>query len=72
MKDGYGSQDAGMKSKGGGGKDAAAYSEKAGQGAGAARKGAPLDGKGQVGKKDESPYKEHCKDEYSILQGEAK
>jgi hypothetical protein len=63
MKDGYGSSDAGMKKGSGGSKDAGAYSEKAGQGAGAARKGAKLDSQGQVGKKDESQYKAACKDE---------
>jgi hypothetical protein len=42
-------------------KDASAYSEKVASVA--PRKSAPLDAKGQTGKKDESPYKEHCKDE---------
>lgn len=51
------------KLSGGGAKDQAAYSEKVGQGGGAARKGAPLDAKGQTGKKDEAPYKEACKDQ---------
>jgi hypothetical protein len=63
MKDGYGSSDAGMKKGSGGSKDAGAYSEKAGQGAGAARKGAKLDSQGGVAKKDESQYKEGCKDQ---------
>lgn len=61
MSDGYTIKEPKLKS--GESKDASAYSEKAGQSGMGARKSAPLDGKGQVGKKDESPYKEHCKDE---------
>jgi len=60
-EEGYSIKEPGLKK--GGQKDQAAYSEKAGSGAGGMRKGAPLDSKGQTGKKDESPYKEHCKDE---------
>jgi hypothetical protein len=63
MKDSYSSTDADLKKGSGGAKDSGAYSEKAGQGAGAARKGAPLDSQGGVSKKDEPQYKEHCKDQ---------
>lgn len=61
MSDGYTIKEPKLKS--GSAKDSSAYSEKAGQAGISARKGAALDSKGQVGKKDESPYKEHCKDE---------
>lgn len=49
--------------KKGGMKDEKAYSEKASGAAQGARKGAPLDSKGGVAKKDEPIYKEACKDE---------
>ena len=61
MSDGYTIKEPKLKS--GGSKDASAYSEKAGQSGVGARKGAPLDSKGQTGKKDEPIYKEACKDE---------
>jgi hypothetical protein len=60
MSDGYSIKEPKMKS--GGMKDKAAYSEPKG-GAPAARKGAPLDSKGSVSKKEMPLYKEACKDE---------
>lgn len=63
MKQGYGNESASMKPKGGGAKNASAYSEKAGQGAAGARKGAKLDSTGGTSKKNDGQYKEHCKDE---------
>lgn len=63
MKDSYaGQENAGMKSSSNG-KDAAGYSDKAGQNASAARKSAKLDSQGGVAKKDEAQYKENCKDQ---------
>lgn len=59
---GYPKSDASLKK--GPQKDAAAYSEKAGAGAGGQRKGAKLDKMGGAASgRDEKDYKEHCKDE---------
>lgn len=44
-------------------KDASAYKESAGAGATGAKKSASLDKTGGVAKKDDSQYKEHCKDQ---------
>ena len=59
---GYPSKEAKLKTSGGM-KDKAAYSEKSGQGGTVARKGAKLDAAGGVAKKNDSQYKDGCKDQ---------